>query len=167
VLTARSHETGQRDRLNVLLNDAGESWADQLPRLLEPQGVHTIRVGDVDEAVKIIQHRAIHALVVELKLPMERPELKLGGDASAESRGGLKLLRVIQRLDPCPPAVVIRGRRFDNRLDNRVLTEALKLEAFSVLDEPVELEQLLEVLRRLLERHYGGGWPGPSEHRVN
>ena len=54
----------------------------------------------------------------------------------------------------------VRDRRFDRR-DNRLLAEALRLEAFSVLDRPVELEQLLEVLRRLLARYYGGLWPEP------
>ena len=68
-------------------------------------------------------------------------------------------MRVIQRLEPAPPTVVVRGRRFDSRQDDRLLSEALKLRAFSVLDQPVQLEQLLGVLQRLIERHYGGRWP--------
>jgi len=88
-----------------------------------------------------------------IALPMDR-------DAAPDATpGGLKLLRVMRRLDPAPPAVVVRGRRFD-RVDDRLLNEALRLDAFSVLDEPVDLEQMLETLRRLIVRYYGGQWPG-------
>ena len=149
----------REQRLNVLLNEAGEEWADQLPRLLEPQGVRAIRVGDVNEAVNVIERMPVHALVVDVHLPMEK-RLERGGQADSAAAGGLKLLRVIQRVDPTPPAVIVRDRRFDARQDDRLLSEALKLDVFSVLDEPVQLEQLLEVLRRLLQRFYGGSWPG-------
>jgi len=150
----RSFET-DRHRLNVLLTDADQRWARQLPALLEPQGVRAICVDDVQGALQAIDRERIHAAVVTLDLPMDHDARASGPEA-----GGLKLLRVIHRLDPAPPAVVIRGRRFDGRSDDRMLSEALKLEAFSVLDLPVELEQLLEVMRRLLQRHYGGHWPG-------
>ncbi len=145
------------NRLNVLLTDFDEPWADQLPRLLEPQGVRSIRVHDVDQAIEAIERQPIHAVVVDLALPM-------GNATAAMNRvesGGLKLLRVIQRLNPVPPSVVVRDKRFD-RDDTRLLNEALRLKAFSVLDQPVQLEQLLEVLRRLLHRHYGGMWPGTN-----
>jgi len=141
-------------RLNVLLtDDEHQHWAGQLPRLLEPQGVRAICVEDVPQALEAIESHRIHAAVVNLEIPMDH------GASAAEPEGGLKLLRVIQRLEPVPPAVVIRGRRFDRR-DGRTLSEALKLDAFSVLDQPVQLEQLLEVMRRMLRRYYGGRWPG-------
>lgn len=153
-------------RLNVLLTEhdaAADRWTDQLPRLLEPQGVHAIRAADVDEAVRAIEAQPIHAAVVDLRLPLTPGvDNNAGNTKDKSSGGGLKLLRVIQRLDPAPPAVIVRGRRFDDRTDNRVLTEALKLDAFSVLDQPVELEQLLDTLRRLIQRYYGGHWPTPG-----
>jgi CheY-like chemotaxis protein len=150
------------NRLNVLLTDFDEPWAEQLPRLLEPQGVRAIRVHDVDQAVEAIHRQPIHALVVDLALPMSgastTPSFGTGGRGGRPETGGLKLLKVIQRLEAPPPTVVVRGRRFD-RDDGRLLNEALRLKAFSVLDHPVQLEQLLEVFRRLMHRHYGGAWP--------
>lgn len=136
-------------RLNVLLSTGEQIWADHLPRLLEPQGVHAIRVSDVDQALDVIEHHRIHAAVIET-----------GGD---RNRQGLKLLQVIRRMSPTPPAVLVRGRLFDRRDDNRLLADALKFNAFSVLDQPVHLEQILDTLRRLLERYYGGQWPTASQ----
>lgn len=155
----------ERDgRLNVLMTEGQQSWVDQLPRLLQPQGVRAIIAPDVDEAVRVIRQAPVHAVVVDMGVPMARhEEADEPGRRHEEAdpgTGGLKLLRVIRRLEPAPPTVVVRGRRFEGRHDDRLLSEALRLEAFSVLDQPVQLEQLLEVLRRLIERHYGGRWPG-------
>ena len=141
-------------RLNVLLNDPQQDWAVQLPQLLEPQGIRAIAVASIDQALSVIRDQPIHAAVVDLGLPT------LSGSQSPRSEpGALKLLNVIKQLNPAPPTVVVRDRRFDRRTDDRVLRYALKLEAFSVLDQPVNLEQLLRVLKRLVERHYKGRWP--------
>lgn len=134
-------------RLNVLLSTSQQVWADHLPRLLEPQGVYAIRVTDVEQALDVIEHHRIHAAVIE---------------TGARGRQGLKLLQVIRRMTPTPPAVLVRGRLFDRRDDNRLLADALRFNAFSVLDQPVNLEQILDTLRRLLERYYGGQWPASS-----
>ena len=143
-------------RLNVLLTDRGADWADQLPELLKPQGVHAFRVSDPDKAVELIEATPIHVAVLDMYLDADPDEPPRAERLPA----GLKLLRVIQRIDRRPPAVmVVRNRYFDPRIDNFVLAEALKLNAFSVLDQPVRLEQLLAVLHRALERYFGGHWP--------
>ncbi len=147
---------GSRGRLNVLVTDRGQRWAAQLPRLLAPQGVHALRAETCDQALELIEATPIHVAVVDMYLDT-------GADVrpSAERLpGGLKLLQIIQRFEGRPPAVmVVRSRRFDARIDDFVLAQALKLDAFSVLDQPVDLEQMLVVLRRALERYFNGHWP--------
>ncbi len=151
------------ERLNVLLTDQDQPWSEQLPRLLEPQGVRAIRVDNVRDALDVVEARPIHVAVVDMAVPLEPTSEPQRASREWVRRhrtpGGLKLLRVIRSMAPTPPTVVIRGRMFDPRIDDRLLAEALKLEAFSVLDQPVRLEQLLGVLRRLMERYYGGRWP--------
>ena len=147
------------DRLNVLITDGGERWAVQLPRLLEPQGVRSIRVGSLPEATEAIEHERIHVAVVDLALPSGPVAEPSQPAVPRPVPGGLKLLQLMRRLEPTPPAVIVRGRLFDPRYDDRHLAEALKLDVFSVLDQPVRIEQMLEVLRRILERYYGGMWP--------
>lgn len=163
---AEPHRGDARDRCHMLLADEGDRWAEQLPRLLEPQGVRAFRTANVDEAIALMQNTPMHLAVVDLGLgQQDGPRGAQPGSPEADRGrerlpGGLKLLQVIQRLEDRPRAiVVVRGRRFDPRVDNHVLTEALKLDAFSVLDRPVQLEQMLVVLRRALERYFGGTWP--------
>lgn len=148
--------TSQGRRLNVMVTDRGERWAIQLPQLLEPQGVHAYRARNADEAVNLIRTRPIHVAVVDMYLDTDR-EIQPRPHRLPD---GLKLLQLIQRLPDRPPAVmVVRNRNFDPRIDNFVLTEALKLNAFSVFDQPVDLEQMLNTLRRAIERYFGGRWP--------
>ncbi len=157
--------TDRDNRLNVLLTDADQRWAAQLPQLLQPQGVRAIRAESLDRAVEALERNAIHVAVVDLALPMDSvPDPAAGDRSSSGGRGrlpgGLKLLQVIRRMDRRPPAVVVvRGRQFDRRVDDFVLAEAMRLNVFSVMDKPVALEQMLSVLQRALERFYGGHWP--------
>lgn len=150
---------GVPGRLNLLLSYAGwrpESWVDQLPRLLEPMGVHSLRAGTGRQAKDLIQAHTIHIAVVDLGLPL---------DASPTTEditeGGCRLLELLSRLQSPPPTVVVK-RGKSQRDDSRELSDALRLGAFAVIDRPAggrDLELLLEVLRRALSRFYAGRWP--------
>ena len=152
------------DRLNVLLTDRGQHWASQLPQLLQPQGVRAIRADCLSRAVEVLEQNPIHVAVVDLALPSgeaDEDEPQAPG-APRRLSGGMKLLQVMRRMDHRPPAVVVvRGRRFDSRVDDFVLAEAMRLNVFSVMDMPVALEQMLSVLQRVMEKFYGGHWPKP------
>jgi len=153
-------------RLNLLLTDGGwqeESWADTLPRLLEPMGVRAVRAGCGREAAETLRRTPVHAAVLDLSLPLDartRRAAAAGGRVAVRmDEGGVRLLEFLARLETRPPLVVVRQPR-TQREDQRVLTLAMKLGAFAVVDRPVRLEGMLRTLRKLLERHYGGRWPG-------
>lgn len=149
----------QTDRLNMLLTDRGQRWANQLPCLLQPHGVRTLRAASVNAAVRLIHRDLIHIAVIDMALPMDADQ----AEPSVGSPGGICLLKEIRRLDHRPRAIVaVRDRAFDPRVDDPILIEALRLDVFSVLDQPVEIEQILGVLRRALEKHYAGQWPTHS-----
>ncbi|MCC7390439.1 MAG: response regulator [Phycisphaerales bacterium] len=148
------------NRLNLLLSYAGwqhESWADRLPRLLEPMGVTSLRAGTGREATLVIDSFPIHMAVVDLSLPLDA-----NPDPAGAPEAGPKLLEILRRLDQPPPTVVIKRAR-SHREDCREINAALRAGAFAVIDRPhtqTDLERLLEVLRRCLTRYYQGRWPG-------
>jgi DNA-binding response OmpR family regulator len=152
-------------RLNILLTDGGwrdESWAERLPRLLEPMGVHARRAGSGREASDILRGTPIHAAVVDLTLPLTSEDAARHHQMQARphtEEGGCRLLELLARVEAPPPIVVVREPRF-SRDDARDLFEALKHGVFAVVDRPVNIELMLEVFRRLLARHYRGRWPG-------
>lgn len=166
---------GPRGRLNLLLSAGGsvswrdESWADSLPRLLEPMGVQVWRVRSGREAADIIRSTPVHIALVDLALPLEPPcsgsnvDLASGmppttGSANPEE-GGPRLLELLGRLATPPPTVVVK-REKNKREDARTLCSVLEAGAFAVLERPVHLETALDVMRRILRRCYADRWPG-------
>ncbi|GIW73928.1 MAG: hypothetical protein KatS3mg103_0450 [Phycisphaerales bacterium] len=118
-------------------------------------GVRTLRARSGVEASQVIRTTPIHMAVVDLALPMD--------ERSAEG-GGIRLLELLRRSDPRPPTVVIRRAR-TAREASREAMRALLADAFAVVDRPCQhrdVELLLEVLRRVLARHYRGRWPGST-----
>ena len=145
-------------RFNVLLTEdrehAIEHWTHQLSRLLEPQGVSAFVARSGRDALDIASEIPIHAAIVDIATPRERTS-----PSAASPTGGLWLLEVLNRQPQRPPVVVVNGRPYAPREAQRMLNEALRLGASSVLNTPVHIEALLHTIRRLLEREYRGAWP--------
>ncbi|MEE2906921.1 MAG: hypothetical protein VX527_03720 [Planctomycetota bacterium] len=150
-----------RPRLNLLLTYGG--WRDmpavlQLPRLLTPMGIRAMQAESGDEAAQIIDREPVHIAVVDLEIPLSP---KTGMNTRART-GGPRLLQLLKRLETPPPTIVVKPRQGSAREHARSLSQSLREGAFAVLDRPLELESLLEVLRRVLRRHYRDGWPQPG-----
>ncbi len=150
----RSRETPPASRLNLLLSYGARqegSVIEQLPRLLTPMGIYSIRVTTGEGAAKVICDFPIHIAVVDLMIP-------LVPDSPARP-GGARILQLLRRLEQPPPTVVVRPRQPITRDSTRELADALREGAFAVLDRPIQLETMLEVMRRILCRHYADEWP--------
>lgn len=147
-----------RGRFHVLLTQdrdhAPEHWTQQLPRLLEPQGVVAFVARCGQEAIEFVQTRPIHAAVIDLATPR-----RLSPDSAPTPQPGVWLLELLLRLQNRPPVVLLRSPAGDPRQGQRELLDALKRGAFTVLDKPVEVEQLLAVFKRLVEKAYQDRWP--------
>ncbi len=171
-MVAAPLQPGSDSRLNVLLSDAGwreQSWAAELPRLLAPMGIQALRVQSGKEAASVIRSYRIHIAVIDLGLPLETPVQGTAGPSPVSDpllaalcqpeTGGTRILQLLRRLDSPPPTVVIRRSADKAHANQRSLCEALREGAFAVLDSPVQIEQILEVMRRILRRHYSDSWP--------
>lgn len=154
-------------RLTLLLTHSGwrdESPLHRLPDLLGPLGVECIDVGNGEEAADVIQQVPVHIAVVDLTTPLRAGQKPLGSVAPA---GAARILQLLRRLQPSPPTVVVRPSQPTRRQSARELSQSLRDGAFAVLDRPVRLETMLEVMRRVLSRHYEDSWPTPRGHWMN
>lgn len=147
-------------RLNLLLSCATwkeGTWADALPRLLEPMGVTSVRARSAREAERVIRHGPVHIAVVDLGLPLE------GAGAPEAEEAGQRVLDLLHRLQQPPPTVVVRSPRM-TRDTQRDLSAALKWGAFAVVDRhAADLELMLEIMQRCLNKFYHNRWPqGPA-----
>ncbi len=156
-------------RLNVLITEdrphAPEHWTAQLPRLLAPQGVASYVARSGQEAIDLTQRVEIHAAVVDWSTPIGPTGSRLQHDSpprpapTTDSDAGIWLLELFRRLPNRPPVVLVRAPAFSQRQFDRLMREALRLGAFSVVNKPVDIEQILTVFRRLIDRRYRGHWP--------
>jgi len=163
-----------RARFNMLLTEdrwhGPDHWSRQLPRLMEPMGVASYKVSCGEEAVELAKQVPIHAAVIDLATPRiarptepEKDRSEEGDEESSDGSasqvpGGLWLLELFRRMPTHPPVVIVRSRTITARDVNRLLQDALRLGAFTVIENP-GLEQLLTVFRRMLDRLYRGQWP--------
>ena len=144
--------TTEGNRLSLMLSYGGwerQNFAEQLPRLLEPMGIDCLRVGSAEEATTLLQVRPVHIAVIDLRIPLDR---------TADEPGGERLLKILRRQDAPPPTVVVRPRPATLRGSTRGLSSALREGAYTVMDGPVKIEPMLEVLRRIVRRHYSDHW---------
>ena len=156
-----SGETDSSSRLNLLLSYGGwreRSIADQLPRLLNPMGIRSYRAETGEEAEEIIRTYQVHIAVVDLTIPLKKSDQQLP-DSFRISPGGSRMLQLLRRLEHQPPTIVIRPPDPSARQRSRLLGESLREGVFAVLDRPVAIEHMLDVLRRVLRRHYADVWP--------
>jgi hypothetical protein len=124
--------------------------------LLRPMGVESIRARTARQAEEVIRTSPIHIAVVDLGLPLDVP-----GDHAAAEEAGCRVLDLLRRLPAPPPTVVVRSTRA-SREAARDLAAALRFNAFAVVDRTsADVELMLKILQRCLERFYQGRWPQP------
>ncbi len=174
VADVRSQQHNRGTRLNVLFtcdrHPGASHWAKEVACLLEPQGVTAVVARSGVEAVSVAQRMEIHAAVIDLSTPRGRLEdlptdvrgrrLNMGGAGPGSSApAGFWLLEFFRRLPNKPGVVAVQHRAVTQREVQTLLRESLRLGVFSVLPDPVDVGQLLDVLKRYLDRQHSGLWP--------
>ena len=144
-------------RFNVLLTEdrdhADEHWTRQMPRLLEPLGIHAHIAATGADALAAAEQTPFHCAVIDLATPTGKP-------GQPPAAPGLWLLEVLRRLDATPPTIVVNAAAAPGQ-SQRLLNQALRLGAFAVVNRPVQLNTLLLAVQRIIEKHHNNQWPHP------
>jgi DNA-binding NarL/FixJ family response regulator len=119
-------------------------------------GVESMRARTARQAEQVIRSQPIHIAVVDLGLPLDAPT---GSHHHPHDEAGCRVLELLRRLDSPPPTVIVRSTRAA-REATRDLNAALRFDAFAVVDRTsADVELMLKILQRCLERFYQGRWP--------
>lgn len=148
-------------RLNLLLTYGGwreHAFADQLPLILDRIGISCFRAQSGDEASDFIRREHVHIAVIDLSIPMH-PVSPAQQSTGRAVPAGPRVLQLLKRLEQPPPTIVVRPRQVDPAESARNLSDALRDGAFTVLDDPVPVETMLQALERVVRRHYRDHWP--------
>ena len=121
------------DEVNVLANGANWAWPEALRDIFRPRGVNLLVAEGAGEFVDIIGRRRIHTTIVDME-----------GEA-----GGLATIRIIRMDYPLLPCILLSQSAGED-----LLGKALRLNVFSVIEKPVDMQVLREQLNRAFIRRY-------------
>ncbi len=117
----------------LVVSGEAEAWQNALEQIVGPGWIATYKVKGDNELMEVVRSGVVDAAVLD-------EDVDWGLDV-------MQLLRMIRRLDAMLPVVVVTRRN-----DRRLLESALRLTAFSVVSKPLELEELLRQIRRIMVR---------------
>jgi len=118
---------------NLVVTGEAELYSGALAKIVGPQWIKTYDVGSDRELFAVVESGKADAAVLD--------------DSADWAVDVLALLRMIRRLDSMLPVVVVTAHR-----DRLYLENALRLAAFSVVVRPLQLEQLLRQVHRIMTR---------------
>jgi DNA-binding NtrC family response regulator len=122
------------EEINVLASSANWAWPLAVRNLFEPRGVNLLVAENTDEFVSIIEQRRIHTTIVDL---------------DSEKSNGLTTVKIIRIDYPLLPCILLT-----TAVGESMLSKALRLDVFSVIEKPVDMNILREQLNRLFIKKY-------------
>ena len=120
--------------VNVLVGAANWAWPEAVREVFMPRSVNSLVAADANDALDIIEHRRIHAAVL---------------DMDCEKLNGLSTIKIIRTHHPLLPCILLA-----RMAEQELLSRALQLNVFSVVAKPVDMQVLLEQLDRLFRKRY-------------
>jgi len=121
------------DEVNVLASGANWGWPTALRDIFEPRGINLLVAESTGEFVNVIEQMRIHTTIVDMDSEI----------------GGLAAIKIIRMDYPLLPCVLLTSEA-----DEEILSKALELEVFGVIDKPVDMSILRELLNRLFIKKY-------------
>ncbi len=123
----------RREPFGLAVSGEAETWQPALEMIVGPEWLRTYHIENDRELLRVVEHGLVDAAVLD--------------DGTDWGMDVLDLLRLIRRVNEILPVVVVTTRR-----DRHWLEHALRLTAFSVVVKPLELEELLRQIRRMMVR---------------
>jgi len=122
------------DEVNLLASGVNWAWPEALRDIFKPRGVNLLVADSVNQVVNIIRRRRIHTTLV---------------DMDSEKSDALTTIKIIRMDYPLTPCILLTSAA-----GQAMLSRALQLDIFSVIDKPVDMRILREQLNRLFIKKY-------------
>ena len=136
----------RKERCIVIVDDDPQ-FCKTLGDILQGRGFEVSQITDPHDVVQRIRAK-VQVVLLNLKL---------------NSINGLGILREIRRKHPYLPVILMTGYREELA---SVIDEALKMDAYTCLYKPLQIEKLIEVLRKVHHRELGRVLGQPVRARI-
>jgi DNA-binding NtrC family response regulator len=134
-MVAMATKTRPRGRgpFSLVVSGEAEGWLPSLRRIVGPEWLTAYQVDSDSQLLEVVGAGLADAAVLD--------------EAAGWSVDVIQLLRMVRRINALLPVVVVTSRN-----DRRLLEDALRLAAFSVVTRPLALEELLRQIHRMMQR---------------
>jgi two-component system response regulator CpxR len=128
------------DKIRVLFVDDEEELVSAVVERLELRDIEAHGVTSGAEALTKIEAQEFNVVVLDVRMP---------------SLGGFDVLRRLKRAHPGTEVVLLSGHGSSQNVE-----EGLRLGAFDYLQKPVDIEYLIDIIRRATAKAGHGGRRG-------
>ena len=129
-----AQKLSQPDSVNVLISNANWAWPQAVAEIFQPRGFNALVANSAQDLVQLVSKNRIHLAILDMVM----------GNVSA-----MHSLKIIRQYDQLLPCIVLAQKPAES-----FLAEALALDAFSVVDKPVDLNLLAYQVDRLYKKYY-------------
>jgi len=129
-----AQKLSQPESFNVLISNANWAWPQAVAQIFQPRGFNALVANSAVDVVRLVARSQVHLAILDMVM----------GDLS-----GTQALKMIRQHDELVPCILLARHPGE-----KVLAEALALNAYSVLDKPVDLSLLASQVDRLFSKYY-------------
>ena len=129
----------------MLLSNADWAWPQAVTRIFQPRGVNPLVADTAGDIIRLVSHNRIHLAILDDAL----------GDMS-----GVQALKIIRNYDRLMPCILL-----SQQVNDRLLSQALNLDVFSVVAKPVDINLLAGQIHRLFTKYYASNMFSQEEVR--
>jgi len=129
-----AHKISDSQSINVLLSNANWAWPQAVEKIFQPRGINALVANSAADITRLVDIQKIHLAII---------------DNSMADLTGMQALKIIRQLNPQLPCILLALKP-----EKRFLAQALALNAFSVMEKPIDLSLLAGQIDRLFLKHY-------------
>jgi CheY-like chemotaxis protein len=121
---------------SILITDDNRECREALRSIVEPEGYRTLLASSGEETIEIVREERVHLVLLDMNMP---------------TLTGLETLQFVRQIDAVLPCVLVTAD-----ISERLMQQALRAHAYSVIAKPVSKNVVLYTVVRALMRAYGG-----------
>lgn len=125
---------------SLLITDDDLQFRETLQVVFEPEGYRTLLAENGEEALRIVSTQEVHLVLLDMHMPRLT---------------GLETIRRLHEFRALLPCILLSAN-----LDETIIEQAKREQAFSILPKPVTRRQITWVVREALRQTYH--WLGES-----
>lgn len=121
---------------SILITDDDRGCRESLREIVEPEGFRTLLASSGEEALDIVRDEPVHLALLDMHMPRLT---------------GLETLQLVRQINVVLPVILVTADASE-----RLMRQAFRAHAYSVIPKPVSKNVVLYTVVRALMRAYGG-----------